>query len=252
MKKITFLLLFFLLFSNNILSKEPTISVHPSAHPYGWHDKNELKGAVVELVKVIANDLNIKVKPLILPWARSINDVKTGKLDMVLTTFYTKERANDILFTIPYSHMDTSVFVAKGKEFEFNKWEDLIGKQCLTIVGDSQGDKWDNFEKNNLDVTRVVNIKQIFEMLKNHRADFAVFPKISTLREIKDMGYANDIVNLSTPITSQGIYIGISKKSPYAHLLPQINAKIEEYTKNGFFDKLVDKAFDDKINSHTK
>jgi polar amino acid transport system substrate-binding protein len=220
------------------------VSVHPSAHPYGWHEKNTIQGSSMDLINLIAKDLNITIDQTILPWARSIHEVKTGKVDAVLTAFYTKERAKYMTFTKAYEEVATSVFVAKGREFVFNKWDDLVGKTGLTIVGDSQGDKWDRFEKKKLNVIRVVTIEQVFSMLMSGRADYAVFPKIATLREIKKMGYEGKIINLPVPITSQGIYLGISKKSSLHKFLPKINQKIEKYTKDGTYDKFRAKAFD--------
>ncbi|MEA2029793.1 MAG: transporter substrate-binding domain-containing protein [Campylobacterota bacterium] len=221
------------------------VSVHPEAHPFGWHEKSRIKGSAYELIKLIGRDLGIKIEPIILPWARSINYVKAGKIDAVLTAFYTKQRAKHISYSVAYATVETSVFVAKGREFTFNQWEDLIGKTGLTIVGDSQGDKWDRFEKEKLKVLRVVKMEQVFKILTSGRADYVVFPKISTLREIKKMGYKGKIVNLPTPITSQGIYFGISKKSPYHKYLLQINQKIKEYIEDGTYSQLMYRVYDE-------
>jgi polar amino acid transport system substrate-binding protein len=246
MKKHIVILLFISLILSYANAKDSLIvSVHPSAHPYGWHDKDKTKGAIVELMNLIGKDLGINVKPTILPWARTISDAQSGKIDAVLTMFYTKERAKYISYTRAYDHMDTSVFVKKDSNIKFNKWDDLIGLTGLTIVGDSQGDKWDKFEKEKLNVIRVVKIEQIFSMLASGRADYAIFPKISTVREIEKMGYSDKIGYLPNPVISQGIYIGISKKSPYHKYLDKINEKIKYYIDNGIFLKLRDKAFDE-------
>jgi ABC-type amino acid transport substrate-binding protein len=82
-------------------------------------------------------------------------------------------------------------------------------------------------------------------MLESKRADYAVFPRISTLREIKKMGYSGKIDYLKTPITSQSIYIAISKKSPIAKKIDLINKKISEYIKDGTYERLRDEAYDE-------
>jgi len=238
---------FFLFLSSNLLASDKfIITVHPSAHPFGWHEDGKVKGAAVELMKLVAKDLDIPVETTVLPWRRSIKHAKSGEIDGVLTAFYTEQRAQFMKYTKAYETVDTSVFVKKNKEFDFQKWDDLIGKTGLTIVGDSQGDKWDKFENEKLNIIRVVHIEQIFEMLSNDRADFAVFPRIATLREIKKMGYNNKIINLPKPITSQGVYIAISKKSPFFNKFDLINERIEFYVKNGTYQKLQEKAFNQK------
>lgn len=247
MKYIYLILLFTISsFAQNTLS----VAVHPSAHPYGWHNNNKIEGAAYDLIEQIAKDLNFKIKPIIVPWARAVEETKSGNIDMILTAFYTKERAKMISYLEYYDKSETSVFVSKDSNITFKKWEDLIGFTGLTIVGDSQGDKWDKFEQKHLNVLRVVNIKQVFKMIANQRADYAVFPKLATLRETTELRYENQIVALPTPVTSQGIYFGLSKKSKFQKLIPKINAKIKEYKKNGFYKKLRDKAYDSLEKSH--
>jgi ABC-type amino acid transport substrate-binding protein len=80
-------------------------------------------------------------------------------------------------------------------------------------------------------------------MISSNRADYFVFPKASTIRELKEMGYEDKITYLPNPVTSQNIYIGISKKSPYHKYVDKINERISHYIKNGTFNKLLDKAF---------
>jgi polar amino acid transport system substrate-binding protein len=219
------------------------VSVHPSAHPFGWHEESQIKGAAFELLKKIGDDLGFEVEAVLLPWARSIEETKAGNIDMILTAFYTEQRAKAIEFLEYYDKVETSVFVSNKSKLSFNKWDDLIGLTGLTIVGDSQGDKWDKFEKENLDVLRVVNIEQVFKMLESKRADYVVFPKVSTLREIKAFGYEGKIVPLQTPVTSQGIYFGVSKKSKFLNLIPQINEKIKLYRANGVYERLRENAY---------
>jgi len=245
-KSIFFSGVFFLFLSSNLLASDKfIITVHPSAHPFGWHEDGKVKGAIYELIKLIGKDLDIPIEPITLPWARSLDDVKSGTIDMILTLYFTKERSEFLSYSIPYDYMETSVFVKKDKKLTFSKWDDLIGLTGLKIIGDSRGDKWDKFEREKLNVVKLVNIEQIFKMLLHERADYAVFPKISTIREIEKMGYSDKITYLEKPIISQGVYIAISKKSPYHQYLPKINELIKKYTQDGTYERLRDKAFED-------
>jgi hypothetical protein len=63
----------------------------------------------------------------------------------------------------------------------------------------------------------------------------------SGLFEADKLGIANKVELLSKEVCVENWYIGISKKSPYAKYLPQINKKLDELINNGTVDRLIEK-----------
>lgn len=92
---------------------------------------------------------------------------------MIAGAFLTPERAEYLEFCKPnYTTVDQVIIVAKGKMFQFGKWEDLIGLKGVAIVGDSFGKEFDEFMAEKLDVVRGSNLFQGFKMLEKGRINF--------------------------------------------------------------------------------
>ncbi len=224
---------------------EILVSSDSSGKPHAWEEENQLVGPIVDLITLIFKDFGIPVKTIILPWPRAIFEMEHGDLDVILTMFYTSERTKFMAFTIPYSQVLTSVFVKKGKEFPFNKWEDLINLNGLISRGDSFGTEFDRFSKERLKFWEVGTPQQIIQMLDLERGDYTIQVKIPMLIEIAKMGNQDKIVSLDVPVTKQDVYVAFSKKSPFLKYLPKVNHRIQEMLDNGAIEKMVEKVIVD-------
>jgi polar amino acid transport system substrate-binding protein len=243
MKKFYSSMIVFFLLVNSVYAKEKLVaSATPSAQPYAWSERNEIIGASVELAKLIFSDLGVEVEFRHRPWARSLMEIEQGTTDLLLTVFYTRERAQLMEFTVPYAVSETSIFVAKGKAFSYTKWADLIGRIGVGIIGDSNGELFDNFAKEKLKIKSVSRMLQMFRLLDLGRVDYAVYTKASILIEAERLGFSNSIEVLPVSISTPEVFFGISKKSPFLKYLPKINRKINQLRENGTIDRLVEDA----------
>ncbi len=222
---------------------ELLVSSDSHGRPYAWEEENQLVGPIVDLITLIFKDFGIPVKTIIRPWPRVLFEMEHGNLDVIMTIFYTSERTKFMAFTVPYSQVFTSVFVKRGKEFPFNKWEDLIDRNGLKGRGDSFGSEFDRFSKKHLKFQKEVGTpQQIIKMLDHERADYTIQVKIPMQFEIVQMGYQDKIVPLDVPVTKQDVYIAFSKKSPFLKYLPKVNHRIQEMRDNGALEKMIEKV----------
>jgi len=217
--------------------------IRVSAPPSIWtrHQGDTLTGPAVELITDLLSNMNIKIQALPMPWARAMAGMKSGNLDMILTIFYTPERARFMAFSVPYVDVPTVVFVLKEKDFPFNKDSDLMGKQGLMQRGDSFGQRFDAFIPR-LTLTEIASYEQIIKMLLSGRGDYAIAPKYGFSIELKRLDHDNKIYALSRPIDVVNLHFAFSKKSPYLKYIPLINQKIKQFKGNGYIDKMVTRA----------
>ncbi|WP_459915768.1 substrate-binding periplasmic protein [Desulfocicer niacini] len=173
-----------------------------------------------------------------MPWARAMAGMKSGNLDMILTIFYTSERARFMSFTIPYVDIPTVVFVLKGNELSFNKDADLIGQQGLMQRGDSLGQRFDTFLPR-LTLTEIASYEQIIKMLLSGRRDYAIGPKYEFFIELKRLGHDNKIHALPRSIDVVNLHFAFSKKSLCIKYIPLITQRIKQFKKNGYIDKMI-------------
>ena len=97
--------------------------------PYGTvNDKQEPDGYDADVAKLMGKYLGVKVELVPVTGPNRIPFLVTGKVDILVATFgITPERAKQVLFSIPYSAIENSVFAKKNSGI--TKIEDLKGKR---------------------------------------------------------------------------------------------------------------------------
>jgi polar amino acid transport system substrate-binding protein len=97
--------------------------------PYGTvNDKQEPDGYDADVAKLMGKYLGVKVELVPVTGPNRIPFLVTGKVDILVATFgITPERAKQVLFSIPYSAIENSVFAKKDSGI--TKMEDLKGKR---------------------------------------------------------------------------------------------------------------------------
>ena len=95
--------------------------------PYGLlNDKQEPDGYDIEVAKLLGTYLGVKVNLVQVTASNRIPFLTTGKVDLIVATFgITPERAKQVLFSIPYSAIENTVYGPIGKPI--SKIEDLKG-----------------------------------------------------------------------------------------------------------------------------
>ncbi len=242
MKKIiwaTLLLLFSPVF---IVHSMETIKVTAAESLYAKPVNGQLKGPAIDLIRMIFNDFGIDVETPVLPWKRAMLEAKVGKIDAILTLFYTKERSEYFEYTVPYDVVESSVFIKKGAGFKFKIWDDLIGLNGLYVRGTSEGKDFDNYARKHLKLEDKSSIQMIIEMLNANRADYGIEKKYGLMVQAKKLGLSETVEILPTPLKSNEVYFGFSKKSNFIKLIPKINQRIKELKDDGTVRNLIDEA----------
>ncbi len=95
--------------------------------PYGLlNDKQEPDGYDIDVAKLLGKYLGVKVNLVQVNSSNRIPFLVTNKVDLIVATFgITPERAKQVMFSNPYSHIENTVYGPKGKAI--SKIEDLKG-----------------------------------------------------------------------------------------------------------------------------
>ena len=223
------------------------ITGHPDYPPVIWFNKEskEFQGIAVEMMQMIFNEADIKVNfTNVESWARAQEEVKNGKLDMLIPPYKTKERLPYYNFaTDPFIMDDTVVFVKKGKEFDFEKFEDLLKYPGTAIINDSFGSEFDNFEMTHKHLTRLSTTEQCFRFLDKDRARYIIAGINSGIAALASLHWDDRYVILPKSIIKTGLYAPISLKSHWntPEVNIYLNEKISEYKRKGIVKKLEKK-----------
>ena len=228
-----------------VVTAAPTLYAQPLGH--------KLAGPAVDLITTIFKEFDVPVETRIMHWAKAVESLKTGEIDAILTLFYTSERAEFVDFSAPYCDAEATVIVPKGKSFPYKEWGDLIGKKGFMIKEDSQGEAFDRFARENLNIQRVRQLDDLIRLTAlPGRVDYTIYSKNDFLIRAGRLGFTDKIEVLPVPVTSEPVHIGFSKKSPFRTYLPRLSEKIIDLRKNGTIDGMLEKTMIHYIRAENK
>lgn len=238
MKKIVISIVVTLLFNLNIYAepqKTFTIGVGTWA-PFIFADTDTINGISIDYIKELTKRMNKKLVIKKIPWARSLKMLREGNLDAVINMVETPERKQYITFTSPpYFKLTTRFYVKKDNKNILEKYEDLYS-YTIGMVKDSAYFEPFNSDKN-IKKFEGVSEAQILAMLEKDRFKIIIGTDPQADYEISIKNLSSKITQASyKPNNEVNIRVGISKKSPYAQQMEEINKHAQDILDEGLLD----------------
>jgi len=207
-----------------------TASGNAEYPPYLWRQPQNpevLTGAIAAFLQKISKSLDVKIDLQYSgPWGRTQEEVAAGRIDFIAGAFYTDARSERMDYLRPSFQLTrTVVWVNNEKPFEYNRWEDLIGRQGVTVIHNSFGQEFDDFARENLTVHQVGSLEQGLKMLNGQRVDYVLYEENPARAYAARNGYRN-IHPLAQEISSEPLYLTLSKKS--ACNTPAFRARLQQ------------------------
>ncbi|MDO6527320.1 transporter substrate-binding domain-containing protein [Motilimonas sp. 1_MG-2023] len=216
--------------------------------PILWRDfdnPGKLTGVAVELLELALMGTGIAVDARDRGgWARAQQDARRGEIDMLAGAFITHQREQYMDYIKPqFTDVPSVVWVAKGKEFKYQEWQDLKGKRGGTLINNSFGQAFDQYAKQNLEIRNSASAERSFTMLIAGRFDYALYELYQGLTILESSGFKSHVVHLKTPISVEGLYFTVSKKSGCntPELRAYLNKRVAQLTEFKTFEPLFEK-----------
>ncbi len=205
-------------------------------------ESGDPEGIAHDFAKIVGERLNSPVElNATLPWKRMLHYLEYGEIDMAAALYWTKERDAKYQYTKSYHKNEARVFVVKGKEFSFEKLEDLIGRRGALSLG-SYGEEFETFAKQHkLRLGRDKSAILLTRKLLAGRYDYFILDYLNGMLYLKDEGLQEQIVSIPHPVSTSAVHLALSRQSPCLALLPQINAIIETSKQDGSLKAIVDR-----------
>ena len=226
------------------LAAEPvTLTGHPNWPPFSWQSGDRIVGIGPDLAEIVFRDVGLDVVSL--PsgnWKRAQAQVAAGAIDVLVAAYRTTERSRVLAYpATPFMEDVNVIWVPEGKQFPFHRWEDLIGKHGTAMLGESYGQQFDDFLNKHLQIEWVSTPRQSLEKLALGRVDYYPFSLHGGQIQIRQYGYQGRIAHLPMPISTEAIYIVMSRKSKYLKYLPRIEAAVAARRADGTLERLIRK-----------
>ncbi len=248
----------FLPFTKAILAADKTFKVIGSPFPPFASPDIKNKGLVCDIVKTAFETQGYTVTFEFAPWARAMEESKSGRNDGLLPAYWTKERTQWFLYPMPLVTIHTGLMKHKSrKEIAFNgDFRTLVKFNIGVGKGYSTNDEFDNADY--LNKVFITTTPQLLKMLWIGNLDLAVggleysqyyLNQIDLNSEFR--GIKDDIIFLEPPLKKRYAYMVISKKSlDYEEKLKDFNIGMTMIILDGTYKKIIQQyGFSDYKNS---
>jgi len=231
--------------TNNILNaneREFLVPVDTWA-PFRIQNDNKYTGIDFDVLSEIEKRLDLKIKIKKTPWARSLLNMKSGKVDGMTGLAKRKERAEYMHYiSPPYYTCSTVFYVKKGFSSIIKNYDDLK-KHLIGQVDDSAYftpyDNDDSLKKHS-----VKNEVQLVKMLAVGRLKVIIGTDCQVDYDIARMGYQDKIEKAQfRPNNNVDLYFVVSKKSSFSSDLDKISKIIKDIVDEGLVKEFANKYY---------
>jgi ABC-type amino acid transport substrate-binding protein len=194
-------------------------------------DGTSIEGSGVNMTRDAFKSIGVDViSKNVGSWSDVQEKARTGEIDAIVALYKTKEREEYLYYSDWYAVDPISLFFKSGKGFVYDRKESLIGKKGVATKGDSYGQEMDDFIiQANLSILRVDTPEQAFALIKDEKADYFIYSLYAGRKVINESGLSG-FEESKEVVSEQLFYIGVSKKSPYAKYMNEINSSLKKQT----------------------
>lgn len=210
------------------------LSGNPYAPPIVWEEHQKLVGLGPDLAASIMQELSLPHSfRRFRDWQVVQDKTRGGEIDMIVSAYRNQERETYLTFSKPYLTQPTVIVVEKGKEFNFSSWDVLKTKRGVSNIGESYGEEFDQFMKQNLDIT-FHQLERAIQLMNLGEADYLIIDLYTALIYARLLQGEDSITILDPPVTKQNFHLAIRTGSELVQHLDAINAKIDQKTESGY------------------
>ena len=222
-------------------------SGNPEYPPFLWQDpKNDSKliGANAELMQLVAREIGIPIEVRYVgPWGRVQESARNGRIDLIAGAFLTQPRLTYLRYLQPVIRdTQTLIWTRQQHPLQYQRWEDLQGKEGITVVNNSFGQAFDQFAAINLKLQQVGSVKNALQMLSLGRADYLIY------EDAPGLAYASSLnirgLRASTvPVSREKLYLTVALASVCNNeqLAERLSRAMKKLSDDRVMDALVEK-----------
>lgn len=243
-------LTFLLLSAFSSLHAETAVTfIEDPVPPYVIGEMKQIpsSGIAVEIVRTVFNKLpgyEAKFLPL-LPWKRSMELVKSGKVDALIYMIKTPEREEHFFFSNPTYSGKTVLFHHANRfsgNFEWNTSSELIPYTFCVMTGVAAAQY---FERENESGIRfkfhtTQKPEDCINLMMLGRVDFFAENLTVGSHLLEKMNEKRNFTYAPKPLYETNFHIAFSKNSEAHRLIPKINSLLQKMRANGEITKLLE------------
>lgn len=192
---------------------------------------------VTEAFKTQGYDVDFKI----MPWTRALNDVREGRVDVLVATWFTQERTAYLNYSTPYLENSLKFIKRKGDGFEYQGLDSLSGKNVGIVRNYGYGD--DFLNATNFNKPEANDLISNAKKLLANRIDLTLEDELVAKSMLSGAGMNLDDFEFSqNAISNNPLHVtaGLAN-ARNAEIIDAFNRGLKEIKANGTFDNILRK-----------
>ncbi|EJM22664.1 MULTISPECIES: substrate-binding periplasmic protein [Pseudomonas] len=216
---------------------------YPVYPPISWSDGNHVRGLAPSVVKNLFGQLGYEVEVVVLGnWKRCLLDAAEGRVDVVLA-YSTAQREQSMVFsTVPVLREEVALFINRQHPVKFERLEDLANYRGGLLFGESYGVDFDRLVAQHQNIEWVSDSRQNFGKLMRGRIDFITSERRTGQLYVENLSGAQHIIALPKALSVDYLRVAVSRKSPLAKRMPEIDAQLKRMVDSGEVERLLNES----------
>ncbi|TDJ07444.1 MAG: transporter substrate-binding domain-containing protein [Deltaproteobacteria bacterium] len=217
--------------------------------PYMYLDKDKkIRGLYPSMIKEISFRMGINPKFEPLRWDKAVEEAKKGKKGLI-GVYKSTMREKYFDFSEPYYDEIIRIYVLRGKEFPYERIQDLKFKTVGWKKGFSYGSRMDKArELKYFKVKERKTIEGLFDDLAAGKTNCLVIDEMSALRAQLNHEPAQKAKHLEMALAENSVYLAFGKQGKQKELIEKFNKGLLELQLEQGFSKMINNFIRDAIN----
>jgi polar amino acid transport system substrate-binding protein len=224
---------------------EGLVLVAADSAPTAYMKDGKPSGILVDVVTEAFHRAGYKFEIELMPWARCLTEVRSGRVDGIFSVFKLPERTAFLTYTsVPVITQVEAFFVPADSDVKFDGDTNTLGGFRLGIIRDtSYGIKIDSAIKTRVwsTVIETNSIDSLVGMLILKRIDLAVGYRHVILEAARKKGALNSIKELAPSIDEIPSYLAFTKQRDYSEVISNFDRALTSMKNDHSFDAIYEK-----------
>ena len=209
--------------------------------PFTIGEREPFRGIDIDIAKVIAEKIGLKLNIKYCPFKRCLMDMEVGVYDLQSGIAFNEKRAKYLEYIqVPYGDVSVAFYVNKNSAVVLNSYEDLYHMTIGRVIASYYFEPFNSDDK--IKKQEVYKESLLLPMLLNGRFDAMIGTSPNLEYEILHAGLKGFFKK--APFHPEGkvlLYFAISKKSPLMQFKTEITAILKELVESGQVQAFISK-----------
>jgi polar amino acid transport system substrate-binding protein len=197
------------------------------------------RGIDIDIIKKLSESLKINIEIQRHPWARALEQIRSGQADIITGIAYDKKR-EAFMYYVPISYCSVRpvFYTKKGKGQLVQSYRDLYGPSVGYSINSAYFEPFDSDSQ--IKKTGLSTETQLLQVLALGRIDVIIGTDPNISYEVSRLGYG-DILEpaIYQPSENTELFIAISRKSKALALAKDIEQTLRRLLNDGTIDKII-------------